>query len=67
MTDTATAAQRIVDTYIDQRDNEDVSPAFDDIVFAESQTTGIDDNDLYRAAVALLLAQTGEQIEDPAQ
>jgi hypothetical protein len=64
VTDTATAAQRVVDTYIDQRDNEDSPPAFDDIVFSESQTTGIDDNELYRAAVALLLAQTGERIED---
>jgi hypothetical protein len=60
------AAQRIVDTYIDQRDHEDLAPAFDDIVFAESQQTGIDDDTLYAYARELLVAQTGELIEDPA-
>jgi len=58
------AAQRVVDTYVDQRANEDLSPAFDDIVFGESQTTGIDDDTLYAYARELLLAQTGELIED---
>ena len=58
------AAQRVVDTYVDQRDNEDLPPAFDDIVFAESQQTGIDDDTLYAYARELLLAQTGERIED---
>jgi len=58
------AAQRVVDTYVDQRDNEDLPPAFDDIVFEESQQTGIDDDTLYALARELLLAQTGERIED---
>ena len=58
------AAQGVIDTYTDQQQHEDLAPAFDDVVFAVSQQTGIDDDTLYHAAQALLLAKTGERIEE---
>ena len=58
------AAQGVIDTYTDQQQHEDLAPAFDDIVFAVSQQTGIEDDTLYHYARELLVAQTGELIEE---